>query len=146
MSRASSEMELLGTLAEMPFLDRLELAALSGWSKGAVYRSVAGLEQRGLVASVPHATPVVTPTRRYHLTADGLGRLAEATGDSVDRLLLTHPVSHSWLRLLLERLDGAAERGRASPLSCGNRPAPLHAGCRARTLRAPKTKRTGRTS
>ncbi|MDE2683220.1 MAG: replication-relaxation family protein, partial [Chloroflexota bacterium] len=108
MSRASSEMELLGTLAEMPFLDRLELAALSGWSKGAVYRSVAGLEQRGLVASVPHATPVVTPTRRYHLTADGLGRLAEATGDSVDRLLLTHPVSHSWLRLLLERLDGAA--------------------------------------
>ena len=109
MSRASScERELLGAMAEMPFLDRLELAAVAGWSKGAAYRNVAKLEQRGLVASVPHATPVIPRTRRYHLTADGLRCLAEATGDSVDRLLRTRPVSHSWLRLLLERLDGAA--------------------------------------
>ena len=108
MSRASSERELLGALAEMPFLDRLELAAVSGWSKGAVYRNVAGLEQRGLVASVRHATAVIASSHRYHLTAEGLRRLAEATGDSVDHLLRVHPVSHSWLRLLLERLDGAA--------------------------------------
>ena len=108
MSRASSERELLHALAEMPFLDRLELAAVSGWSKGAVYRNAAKLEQRGLVASLPHATPVVATTRRYHLTAEGLRCLADATGDSVERLLRIHPVSHSWLRLLLERLDGAA--------------------------------------
>ena len=108
MSRASSERELLGALAEMPFLDRLELAAVTGRSRGAAYRNVARLELRGLVASVSHATPVVAPTRRYHLTADGLRCLAEATGDSLDYFLRVHPVSHSWLRLLLERLDGAA--------------------------------------
>ena len=38
MRPATWESELLGALAEMPFLDRLELAAVTGWSRGAVYR------------------------------------------------------------------------------------------------------------
>ena len=38
MKLTGCEGELLRRLAEMPFLDRMELAAVSGWSKGAVYR------------------------------------------------------------------------------------------------------------
>ena len=52
MRPAPWEAELLGALAEMPFLDRLELAAVTGWSRGAVYRGVDRLEQ-GTDASPP---------------------------------------------------------------------------------------------
>ena len=45
--------EALRRLAEMPFLDRLELAAVSGWSGGAVYRAVKELESEGTVQAVP---------------------------------------------------------------------------------------------
>ena len=99
------EGELLTALAGMPFLDRLELAAVTGWSRGAVYRGVGRLEDDGLASSVPHATSVVAQTRRYHLTADGLRRLAGINCDSLDDLLRTRPVSARWQRILLERLD-----------------------------------------
>ena len=87
MSPAPWEGELLGALAEMPFLDRLELAAVTGWSRGAVYRGVGKLEDDGLTASVPHGTGIIATTRRYHPTADGLRRLAGVNGVAVDDLL-----------------------------------------------------------
>ena len=108
MRPAEWERELLRALAEMPFLDRLELAAATGWSRGAVYRGVGKLEQGGYVASVPHATGVIARTRRYHLTANGLRRLAEVEESSVDELLRSRPVSGRWRRILLERLDALA--------------------------------------
>ena len=37
MNAARCQADMLRCLADMPFLDRLELAALSGWSRGAVY-------------------------------------------------------------------------------------------------------------
>ena len=137
MSGVSWEKTLLGALAEMPFLDRLELAAVTGRSRGAVYQGAARLAQRGLAASVPHATALTPRTRRYHLTAEGLRRLAEITGESVDNLLRVRPVSHAWLRLLLERLDGAAVIYRLASAASGPafpirfrwyRAAPLDAG------------------
>ena len=100
--------ELLGRLSHMPFLDRLEMVAVSGWSRGAVYEAVRQLEDAGLVASVPHARDPVAPTRRFHLTADGLGRLAHDEGADVDDLLRDRPVSARWRRVLLERLDALA--------------------------------------
>ena len=39
--------ELLRLLADMPFLDRLEMVAVSGWSRGGVYRAVPRLEDAG---------------------------------------------------------------------------------------------------
>ena len=108
MRPASLESELLRTLAEMPFLDRLELAAVTGWSRGAVYRGVGRLERDGCAASLPHATGVVSLTRRCHLTAEGLRRLAGMEGSTVDELLRLRPVSDRWRRILLERLDGVA--------------------------------------
>ena len=43
--------ELLRLLADMPFLDRLDMVAVSGWSRGGVYRAVPRLEDAGLIAS-----------------------------------------------------------------------------------------------
>ena len=102
------EAELLRRLAAMPFLDRLEMVAVSGRSRGAVYPVVDRLERDGLLGSIPHAAPLIPPTRRYCLTAAGLHRLARDEGVTVDELLLTCPVSEQGRRMLLERLDAAS--------------------------------------
>ena len=100
--------ESLRLLADMPFLDRLEMVAVSGWSRGGVYRAARRLEDDGLIASVPHGTELVAPTRRFHLTAAGLRRLAHAENADLEGLLLDLPVSARWRRVLLERLDAVA--------------------------------------
>ena len=102
------EANLLRLLSHMPLLDRLEAVAVSGWSRGAVYRAVESLEREGLAASVPHASELTPATRRYWLTADGLRRLAREEGAAVDGLLRSRPVSNQWRRLLMERLDAVA--------------------------------------
>ena len=103
-----SASEIIRILGSMPFLDRLELVAVSGWSRGAVYESVARLESEGLCASISHAVDPLSPTSRFHLTAEGLGALADLEGISLDGLLRTRPVSAQWRRSLLERLDALA--------------------------------------
>ena len=108
MRPPSCEGDLLRHLASMPFLDRLEMVAVSGWSRGAVYEAVERLEHAGLAASIPHATDLVPPTRRFHLTAAGAVRLAGDRGMSLDALLRSRPVSSEWRRILLERLDAVA--------------------------------------
>ena len=102
------EADALRRLADTPFLDRLELAALSGWSRGAVYQAVAKLEARGMVAAVPHASPLVAPTRRHALTAAGVDRLADLDAVLLEEPLFLLPVSRQWRRGLLERLDAVA--------------------------------------
>ena len=62
----------------MPFLDRTEMVAVTGWSKAAVHEAVDKLDSGGFSAAVPHATALFpSSTQRFHLTAAGLGRLAE---------------------------------------------------------------------
>ena len=100
--------DLLRLLAATPLADRLEMVSLSGWSRGAVYKAVAALVEEGLVESVPHASELVVPTRRYCLSAEGVRRLAEEEGVGVDELLRSRPVSRRWRRILLERLDAVA--------------------------------------
>lgn len=102
------DIELLGWLAEAPFLDRLELASLAGRSRAAVYQRVEHFLDAGLVESVGQASELVTPTRRFCLTARGVRRLSLEQGDPAAQLLHTRPVSEQWRRLLLERLDSAA--------------------------------------
>ena len=104
----SPERDLLRLLAAMPFLDRLEMVAVSGWSRGAVYASVEPLEQAGLAVSIAHASDLIPPTRRYSLSVSGLRQLAREDGVTVDELLRLHPVSEQWRRLLLARLDALA--------------------------------------
>ncbi|MXX78985.1 MAG: hypothetical protein F4Z33_08550 [Gemmatimonadales bacterium] len=105
---ASSGAVALRRLASMPFLDRLELAAAAGVSDRAAYRAVAALERRGLVRSLLHGTERLRTTRRYHLTAAGLERLAALDDEPVETLLRSRPVSAQWRRILLERLDAVA--------------------------------------
>jgi len=108
MRPVPAEIGLLRLLAEMPFLDRLELAGVSGRSRGAVYRAARHLENSGLADSIPHAADLIPPTRRYCPSAAGLQKLAQAGNATVDGLLLSLPVSARWRRILLERLDALA--------------------------------------
>ena len=108
MKLAPSERELLRTLASMPFLDRLEMVSITGWSRGAVYEAVARLEDEGLAESVPHAAELIPPTIRYWLNVNGLRQLARDENVAVGALLRDYPVSAHWRRILLERLDAVA--------------------------------------
>ena len=105
MSAASCQGEVLRRLAELPFLDRLDLAAVSGWSARAVYSAVKRLEQGGMAQAVPHAAELIRSTRRYCLTEAGLDRLGQEQETTVDELMRRHPVTEGWRRILLERLD-----------------------------------------
>ncbi len=106
----------LRSLACMPFLDRIELAALSGWSRGSVYESVAGLEADGLVESVGHGSVLLPHTRRFCVSAAGLERLAGGSGEAMSGMLDGRPVSSQWRRILLGRLDAV---GSIYRLACG---------------------------
>ena len=68
MKPEGCEADLLRALSRMPFLDRLEMVAVCGWSRGAVYEAIERLESGGFCASVPHATGLLPPSRRFHLT------------------------------------------------------------------------------
>ena len=102
------DLTTLRRLASLPFIDRLELAAVSGTVDRSTYEAVADLERRCLVASIPHATDLLRPTRRFHLTDAGLRRMAASEGIAPDELLRAYPVSAQWRRILMERLDGVA--------------------------------------
>ena len=102
------ERGLLRALASMPFLDRLEMVAITGWSRGAVYEAVASLESGDLCASVLHALDPMPPARRFHLTGAGLQRLADEEGRPLDEVVREFPLSAQWRRILMERLDGIA--------------------------------------
>ena len=108
MRPAGCEHDLLRALASMPFLDRLEMVAVCGWSRGAVYEAIESLESGGFCASVLHATELLPPARRFHLTSAGLRRLAEEEGIALDELVRARPVSAQWRRSLMERLDALA--------------------------------------
>ena len=108
MTAAGCQGEVLRRLAEMPFLDRLDLSAVSGWSAGAVYGAVRRLERGGTVQAVPHASELIRSTRRYCLTEAGILRLAQEQETTVEELLRRRPVSEGWRRILLERLDAVA--------------------------------------
>jgi len=109
MTRLSdTAIDLLRLLARMPFLDRLEMTALAGRSRGGVYEAAARLEDAGLIDSVPHATPLLAPTRRYYLPEPSVKALALAEVLPLGRLLREYPLSLRFRRTMLERLDGAA--------------------------------------
>ena len=95
-------------LAAMPFLDRLELAALTGMYEEAAHNALGRLRREGLVDSIRHAASLTPSTRRWYPTAEGVRRLALEDGTGVERLLRTLPVSARWQRLMLARLDAVA--------------------------------------
>ena len=83
-------------LAAMPFLDRLELAAVTGMSDGTGHYVLGRLQGQGLVDCIRHGCGLTPSSRRWWLTGDGLARLAGTDGAGVGRLLRTRPVSARW--------------------------------------------------
>ena len=92
----------------MPFLDYLELAAVSGMAESTARHVLGRLQRKGLANYLRHASPLTATTRRWFATADGLRSLASENGTGIERLLRTHPVSAHWRRILLARLDAVA--------------------------------------
>ena len=90
------DMRTLQYLAAMPFLDRLELAAVSDTADRTMHDVVADLKDRRLVASVRHSTDIIASTRRLYVTSLGLRRLAEEEGEDVLNLMQRYPVSRHW--------------------------------------------------
>ena len=113
------EAELLRALAWMPFLDRTEMVAVTGRSKGAIYEAVDRLETGGHCASVLHAADPFPPARRFHLTVAGLGRLADEEDRPLEELMRSRPVSAQWRRSLMERLDALVVIYRTASLLSG---------------------------
>ncbi len=108
MKPATCEEAVLRQLARTPFCDRIDLAALCGWSPRAVHAAAGRLQAAGFAASIPHATTLTAPARRFHLTAAGVRRLAREEGVTLDEVLHIYPLSAHWRRLLLQRLDALA--------------------------------------
>ena len=123
--------------AAMPFLDRLELAAIAVQSRGGAYDAIAELNREGLVESIKHATDLMKSTRRFYLTQDGVDWLSYYDELTLDDLYRRYPVSSHWQRILLERLDavGTIYRVASSVAYCASpiqlrwyRALPLDAG------------------
>ena len=109
MSKEGRDIAVLRYFASMPFLDRLELAAVSRGVGGEPrHEALFSLRGEGLVEPVRHAAPLTASTRRFCVSAEGVNRLARDEGVSLDRMLRRYPVSAHWRRVLLERLDAAA--------------------------------------
>ena len=108
MKPEGCEAQVLRALASMPLIDRTEMVAVTGRSKGAVHEAVEKLDRGGFCDAVTHATDLFPPAERFHLTAAGLRRLAHEEEMSVDELVRNRPVSSRWRRILMERLDALA--------------------------------------
>lgn len=108
MRRHDRRIQVLERLASTPFADPLEMSALWEIPHRSLYDALSFLHQDALVQSVPHATQLIPPTKRYALTAAGVRRLADETGKEVAELLRSLPLSAQWQRVLLQRLDAVA--------------------------------------
>ena len=108
MKQSECRPELLNQLSQTPFADRLELAALTGWSPSAVYRQMAQLEHRELIEDLTHTLRPTPVTSRYCLTTRGLQAVSENTRTPLSKLLRQYPISDQWRRLILQRIDTAA--------------------------------------
>ena len=108
MRAAERDASILGQIAAMPFLDRLELAAVCDVSEGLAHNALASLKSQGFADFVKHGSPLTSSTRRYYVTAEGVKQLA-SDGNATQRdVLRAYSVSAQWQRLLLERLDAVA--------------------------------------
>lgn len=126
MKTSQRDHQILQLIASMPFLDRLDIAALSNLSRGTAYHATARLERSSLIESIPHATHLIPPTRRFAITHHGIHHLARITHSHIDRILHAYPVSLHWQRTLLHRLDAAALIYRLAATTAAATQTPIH--------------------
>ena len=96
-------------VSRMPFIDTAELACVLGEAHATVHRALAGLLAAGIVGRVSHGTAHLPSSRRYHLTAKGIGEAAGVLGfDTPSDFVRAYPVSREWLALIIRRMDAVA--------------------------------------
>ena len=71
MTAGEWDLPAMRRLAAMPFLDRLELAAVTGMSEGTAHYVLVRLRGARLADSIRHAAPLTSSSRRWRLTGDG---------------------------------------------------------------------------
>ena len=104
-----SDRQLLDTLSRMPFIDSVELALILGEPHSTVHRILTGLLADGIVGRASHGTAHLPSSRRYHLTANGMGEAALVLGfGTPSDFVRAYPASREWLTLLIRRMDAVA--------------------------------------
>ena len=118
---ALSDSQLLRFLGRMPFVDSEEPAGVLGEALATVHRALTSLLAHGIVGRVSHGTAQLPSSRRYHLTAQGIGAAAGLLGfGTPSDFVRAYPVSREWLTLLIRRMDAVASIYRlAASLSPG---------------------------
>ena len=106
---AISERQMLDSLGQMPFVDSAELAGILGQPHATVHRALTGLLADGIVGRVSHGTAHLSSSRRFYLTAKGIGEAAGFLGFATPSdFVRAYPVSREWLALLIRRMDAVA--------------------------------------
>ena len=104
-----SRERILDALARLPFIDAGELALILGEPLATVHRALTGLLSDGIVGRVSHGTAHLPSSRRYYLTAQGVGEAAGVLGfDTASDYVRAYPASREWLTLLIRRMDAVA--------------------------------------
>ncbi len=118
---ALSDRQILDSLSRTPFNDSAEMALLVGEPHATVHRALTALLADGIVGRVSHGTTELSSSRRYYLTAKGVGETAVILGfETPSSFVRAYPVSREWLALLIRRMDAVAVVYRlASSLSPG---------------------------
>ncbi len=106
---AFTDRQLLDSLSRMPFIDSAELVGILGEAHATVHRALTGLLADGIVGRVSHGTAHLPSSRRYYLTASGIGEAAGILGFATPSdFVRAYPVSREWLTLLIRRMDAVA--------------------------------------
>ena len=100
---------MLDSLGQMPFVDSADLAGILGEPHATVHRALTGLLADGIVGRVSHGTAQLPSSRRFYLTAKGIGEAAGFLGFATPSdFVRAYPVSREWLALLIRRMDAVA--------------------------------------
>ena len=111
MNTSFSTDETLAALAQMPFLDSIELAAVAGLPERTAREALRRLYEHGCVGMVRHARTDGFRVRRWYLTPRGIAELARSriAGEDPEALIVSNDLlSAQGRRYLLRRLDAAA--------------------------------------
>ena len=80
-----------------------------GEAHATVHRTLSGLLADGIAGRVSHGTAHLPSSRRYYLTAKGIGEAAGILGyETPSDFVHAYPVSREWLALLIRRMDAVA--------------------------------------
>ena len=104
-----SDRQLIDALSRMPFVDSAELAGILGKPHATTHRALTGLLAVGIAGRESHGTAHLPSSRRYFLTAKGIGEAAGVLGfKNPSDFVRAYPMSREWLALLIRRMDAVA--------------------------------------